>query len=47
MRAAGGGQRRAGAHGGVAARCARGLRYREDKTVDEVDTIDDVLALGS
>ncbi len=33
--------------GGVALRFARVLRYREDKTVDEIDTIDDVVALGS
>lgn len=33
--------------GGVALRFARVLRYREDKTVDEVDRLDAVLALGS
>lgn len=33
--------------GGVALRFARVLRYREDKAVDEVDTIDAVRALGA
>ncbi len=33
--------------GGVALRFARVLRYREDKSVDEVDTIDAVVALGA
>ncbi len=33
--------------GGVALRFARVLRYRTDKTVDEVDTIDAVIALGT
>ena len=32
--------------GGVALRFARVLRYRDDKTVDEVDTIESVVALG-
>ena len=32
--------------GGVALRFARVLRYRPDKSVDEVDTIDAVVALG-
>lgn len=32
--------------GGVALRFARVLRYREDKTPDQADTIDTVLALG-
>lgn len=32
--------------GGVALRFARVLRYREDKTVDEVDTLDTIVALG-
>ena len=32
--------------GGVALRFARVLRYRDDKTADEADTIDTVLALG-
>ena len=32
--------------GGVALRFARVLRYRDDKSVDEVDTIDAVVALG-
>ncbi len=33
--------------GGVALRFARVLRYRDDKSVDEVDTIDAVVALGA
>ncbi len=33
--------------GGVALRFARVLRYRDDKTVDEVDTIDAVVAVGA
>ena len=33
--------------GGVALRFARVLRYREDKTVDEVDSLDAIVALGS
>jgi DNA ligase-1 len=33
--------------GGVALRFARVLRYRDDKAVDEVDTIDAVVALGA
>ncbi|SDO54677.1 DNA ligase-1 [Nakamurella panacisegetis] len=33
--------------GGVALRFARVLRYRDDKTVDEVDTISSVVALGA
>ncbi|WP_395728512.1 ATP-dependent DNA ligase [Nakamurella sp.] len=33
--------------GGVALRFARVLRYREDKTVDEVDSLDAVVALGT
>jgi DNA ligase-1 len=33
--------------GGVALRFARLLRYRTDKTVDEVDTLDAVVALGA
>jgi len=33
--------------GGVALRFARVLRYREDKTADQADTIDTVLALGA
>jgi DNA ligase-1 len=33
--------------GGVALRFARVLRYRPDKTPDEVDTIDSVVALGA
>ena len=32
--------------GGVALRFARVLRYRDDKTLEEVDTIDAVAALG-
>ncbi len=32
--------------GGVALRFARVLRYRDDKNVDEVDTIDAVVELG-
>ena len=32
--------------GGVALRFARVLRYRDDKTVDEVDSLDSVVALG-
>ncbi len=32
--------------GGVALRFARVLRYRDDKTVDEVDTLESVVALG-
>ena len=32
--------------GGVALRFARVLRYRPDKSVDEIDTIDAVVALG-
>ena len=32
--------------GGVALRFARVLRYREDKTLEEIDTIDAVAALG-
>ena len=32
--------------GGVALRFARVLRYRPDKTPDEVDTLDTVRALG-
>jgi len=32
--------------GGVALRFARVLRYRPDKTLDEIDTIDTVVALG-
>ena len=31
--------------GGVALRFARVVRYRPDKTADEADTIDDVLAI--
>ena len=33
--------------GGIALRFARVLRYRQDKHVDEVDTLDAVVALGS
>ncbi len=33
--------------GGVALRFARVLRYRDDKSVEEVDTLDAVVALGS
>ena len=33
--------------GGVALRFARVLRYRDDKSVDEVDTIDAIVALGA
>jgi DNA ligase-1 len=33
--------------GGVALRFARVLRYREDKTVDEIDTLASVIALGA
>jgi len=33
--------------GGVALRFARVLRYRDDKSVDEVDTIDSIVALGT
>ncbi len=33
--------------GGVALRFARVLRYREDKTADQADTLDTVLALGA
>jgi len=33
--------------GGVALRFARVLGYRPDKTVDEVDTIDSIVALGA
>jgi DNA ligase-1 len=33
--------------GGVALRFARVLGYRPDKSVDEVDTLDSVIALGS
>ncbi len=33
--------------GGVALRFARVLRYRDDKSVDEVDTLDSVVALGA
>ena len=33
--------------GGVALRFARVLGYRPDKTVDEVDTLDTVIALGA
>jgi DNA ligase-1 len=33
--------------GGIALRFARVLRYRKDKPVDEVDTLDAVVALGS
>ena len=32
--------------GGVALRFARVLRYREDKTADQADTIETVLALS-
>jgi DNA ligase-1 len=32
--------------GGLALRFARVLRYRDDKTADEADTIDTVRALG-
>jgi DNA ligase-1 len=32
--------------GGVALRFARVLRYRDDKTSEEADTLDTVLALG-
>ena len=33
--------------GGIALRFARVLRYRDDKTVDEVDTLTSVVALGT
>ena len=33
--------------GGIALRFARVLRYREDKTVDEIDTLASVIALGA
>ena len=33
--------------GGVALRFARVLGYRPDKSVDEVDTIDSIVALGA
>jgi DNA ligase-1 len=33
--------------GGIALRFARVLGYRPDKSVDEVDTVDAVIALGS
>ncbi len=32
--------------GGMALRFARVLRYRDDKTTDEVDTLDSVIALS-
>ncbi len=33
--------------GGIALRFARVLRYRDDKNIDEVDTLDTVIALGA
>jgi len=36
-----------GTHFGIALRFARVLGYRPDKSVDEVDTLDSVIALGT